>query len=158
MKKIPLTQGKFALVDDTYFDELNKYQWHAYQDPLSKIWYAKRTTPRTNGKQKTVRMHQQIMGRPLIDHINHNGLDNRRCNLRPCTVSQNKKNNHGYRTNTSGFTGVYLDKNVKTKHRWRAVIGYKGKHISCGYYDTPDEAFEAFKKKSKELYGEFYNG
>lgn len=158
MKKIPLTHGKFALVDDEDFNELNKYQWHAYQDPTSKIWYAKRTGPRINGRQRTIRMHSQILTHSLVDHINHDGLDNRRCNLRPCTVSQNKKNNNGYRSNTSGFKGVYLDKNVMTPHKWRVIIRVNNKNISLGYYDTPQEASRIFNEKSKELYGEFFHG
>jgi hypothetical protein len=158
MKTIPLTNNKTAIVDDQDYSELSNYKWHCYQDPLSKIWYAKRTTPRMNGKQKTIRMHQQIMGRPLIDHINHNGLDNRRCNLRICTTSQNMKNNQRKILNSSGFRGVYLDKNVKTSHKWRTIIRINNKNISLGYYDTPEKASEIFNIKSKEIYGEFFNG
>jgi hypothetical protein len=153
MKLIPLTNNNFAIVDDNDYNFLIKYKWHSYQDPLSKIWYAKRSF-----HGKTIRMHNQIMNAKNIDHKNHNGLDNRKDNLRKCTRSQNKKNNHGYKNNTSGFKGVYLDKNVTTQHKWRAIIRVNNKNISLGYYDTPEKASEIFNNKSKEIYGEFHNG
>ena len=96
MKKIPLSQGKFALVDDQDYDVLNQWRWYALKD--HRTFYACRKTPNPDGdspKQKMIQMaHAVLTGKESnhIDHINGNGLDNRRSNLRLCTPSQNGAN------------------------------------------------------------------
>jgi hypothetical protein len=87
-----------------------------------------------------------------IDHINHIRHDNRWINLRDATNSQNGANKVKHKNNTSGYKGVYWDKRYK---KWRAKIQYMEKSIHIGYYTTPQEAAEAYKKKAIELNGEF---
>ena len=95
-KIIELTQGKSCIVDDEDFEFLNKWKWQAWKSPYGTVWYALRSvkilgTRRSN----TIRMHRVIMGDPFgleIDHKNHDGLDNRRENLRICTKAQNQQN------------------------------------------------------------------
>jgi len=89
MRKIALTQGKFAVVDDIDFDNLSQFRWHAVR--IGQIWYAGRSA-KVNGCFKEWRMQWDIMGHILVDHKNGNGLDNRQENLRPCTKAQNIHN------------------------------------------------------------------
>lgn len=88
-----------------------------------------------------------------VDHINGNRLDNRKSNLRLCTNQENSMNKYENSNNTSGYKGVYFDKN---RNKWRASIQYNGKHISSTKrYDTPEDAYRWYIDKSNELFGEF---
>ena len=152
VKKIPLTQDKFALVDDADFDELNQYKWYA--SFTHGIWYVQRSEY-INGKQKNIKMHRQIMDFPSskdIDHINHDGLDNRRYNLRVCNHSKNMKNRYMQKNNTSGLIGVSWNKRIK---KWHAQIGNENKNIHIGYFENKEEANRAYNKKAIELFGEY---
>lgn len=153
MKKIELTQGKVALVDDEDYEYLNQWKWH-YDDH----GYAVRNSPRTNGKQKTILMHRIVVGATdsmEVDHINHNRLDNRGCNLRECTRSQNRMNILNYCNNTSGKKGVAWS---KSHNKWRAEIGFQGKKIRLGYYDDIEKANEAYNNATKKYFGDFACG
>lgn len=88
----------------------------------------------------------------FIDHINHIKDNNRWSNLRDATNSQNLANQVKPKTNTSGYKGVYWNKVHK---KWCAEIGYMKKKMHLGLYTTPQEAAEAYKKKSIELNGKF---
>jgi hypothetical protein len=88
----------------------------------------------------------------FIDHINHIKDDNRWTNLRDATNSQNQVNRLKLKNNTSGYKGVCWHKHHK---KWSAQIMYMNKNIHLGKYTTPQEAYEAYKKKAIELYGEF---
>ena len=89
MKKIKLTQGKFALVDDEDFERVSQYKWTAEKCSKSENYYARNRT--INAK-----MHRLIMGvcksKLVVDHVNHRTLDNRKENLRVCTQKQNLRN------------------------------------------------------------------
>jgi len=142
MKKIPITQGKFALVDDEDFDNLNQWQWH-----FTTGYAARRAWP----SNKIVLMHRELMQTPKgkdTDHINRNGLDNRKCNLRICTRSENNLNKDKQKSNTSGYKGVYWRGDQKL---WLARVGlvYAGKH------KNKIDAAKAYDSKAKELFGEF---
>jgi hypothetical protein len=89
MKRIKLTQGKYALVDDEDFESLNKYKWYFHQG------YAIRNTKMKFGKRTTIFMHRIITNCPKgkdVDHINMNGLNNQKYNMRVCKRSQNITN------------------------------------------------------------------
>jgi hypothetical protein len=91
-----------------------------------------------------------------IDHINHIKDDNRWANLRDATNSQNQANRVKHKNNTSGYTGVHW---CKRRKKWCARIRYMYSFVHIGYYTTPQEASEAYKKKAIELFGEFaYTG
>lgn len=100
MKQIRLSKGLYALVDDEYFDLLNQWSWYASNESRGTKWYAIR---RENGKK--IRMHRQIMewngydARPpyVIDHINHNSLDNRLENLEMITQTENMRRSPGWK-------------------------------------------------------------
>ena len=153
MKKIPLTQGKFALIDDEDFELLSQHKWFAAK--LGKTFYAARKIY-CKPKQTTRYMHRQIL-RPEkqkeVDHINHDGLDNRRCNLRVCTRSQNLQNQRFSRGGSSKYRGIYYS---RKKNKWRAQIGIKAhKKTYLGYFDDEKEAAKAYDVAAKELFGEF---
>lgn len=92
MRKIPLTQGKFALVDDADYEWLSKWKWHAHKDRNGKLWYAERSD--RNRTPRIVKMHREILRTRkslVVDHRNCNGLDNRRINIHNCTVKENNE-------------------------------------------------------------------
>ena len=89
-----------------------------------------------------------------VDHINHNGLDNRKENLRIVTHKQNKFNNPILSTNTSGVTGVSWS---KQKNKWRAYITIDNKQKSLGYYFNKEDAIKARKEAEEKYFGEFRN-
>ena len=104
------------------------------------------------GITKSVRFHQ-LIGCSHYDHINHDALDNRKENLRPCSQHQNTFNTRKKKNNTSGVTGVghYNGKG----ERWRARLMLNGKEINLGSYETFDEAVKARLEGEKTYYGEF---
>jgi len=154
MKKIPLTQGKYALVDDEEYKLLSKFKWHYGQ--YGNTGYAKRIIwDKENKKSKIVRMHHFIL--PLqkglmVDHINGNGIDNRKQNLRLVTKAQNMMNKKAPKNNTSGFKGVAWH---KQNNRWRAYLTVHGKQISLGLYDTKKEAAKAWNLAARAYFGEY---
>ena len=151
MKEIKLTQGKVALVGDDDYEQIGRNNWSADWDGYN--WYAVRNVG-TGPFGKTFPMHRQIMNNPPgmeVDHIDGNGLNNQRSNLRVCTHADNIKNCKVYRTNKSGFRGV-----SKHRHgRWQSEIQADGKGIYIGLYDSPIDAARAYNQKAIELHGEF---
>ena len=147
MKTIRLTKGKSAIVDDADYVGLMKNHW------CFSTGYAMRGTWRDH---KTHLMHRQIMGQPPqgmeIDHINGNRLDNRRCNLRFATRSQNIINKGCQPNNKLGVKGV--SKRASTG-RFYARIGAKGRKPYLGIFPTIEEAIAARQKAEHNLYGEF---
>ena len=154
MKQIPLTQGKFALVDDADYEYLSQWKWRYISG------YAVRWDDSRPGRERgLISMHREVMHAPdgmQVDHINGNGLDNRRENLRICTHAQNMQNTGKHASNTSGFKGVFLDKTCKSK-TWRAQIRIPGHRISLGSFTDPESAARAYDAKARELHGEFAN-
>lgn len=150
MKEIKLTKGKVALVDDDNYDWLAQYSWYA---SFSGHWYAV-TNVRLAGKKKKVYMHRMISGakdpKTEIDHIDGDGLNNTRTNLRQATRSENMRNRSNQRNNTSGWKGVY-----KGDKKFRAQIGIHRKSMHLGTFDTPEDAAAAYDRAARELHGVF---
>jgi hypothetical protein len=146
---IPLTRGKFAIVDAEDYPELSKHKWHATRDGRNS--YA---TRRNNGK--TTRMHRHIMNAPdhlVVDHIDRNGLNNTKANLRLCTHRQNHYNSKNDPKNKSSkYKGVAYKKNY---NRYTAQIKQYGKTQHLGTFKTEREAAKAYDKKAKILFKEF---
>lgn len=146
MKEIQLTQGYITLVDDEDYDWLNQWKWTVIKQGNS--GYAYRGI-RVDGKNKTVRMHRLIMDAPKgmdIDHIDGNGLNNQRSNLRIVTRRQNNQNRHDKRT--SIYPGVEW---YERDEKWRATIRYKGKKIRLGIFKSEINAFRAYYDAVLEL-------
>lgn len=154
MKEISLTQGKVALVSDFDYEQLSQFNWHYGR--YGKTGYAKRMSwDKSKKKGSIVRMHHSIL--PLkkglmIDHINGNGLDNRRENLRLVTKSQNMMN-AGARSNSGIFgPGVCMHRQIS---KWRAYIVVNKKQIHLGVFETGKEAREARIKGAREHFKQF---
>lgn len=155
MKRIPLTQNKFSLVDDSVFDELMAFKWHAHFD--GRNFYAERKKSIGGGKQKTIKMHSVIMNPKkgmIIDHIDGNGLNNQKENLRICTKSQNGINRGKQKNNKSGFKGVYLRKNIKSL-KFIAAARYHNKNIYLGTYDDAKKAAAVYDSFVRSKFGNF---
>ena len=156
MKRIKLTQGQFAIVDDDDYAYLSKFKWSAVKS-IKGRFYALRHGPRdSNGKRVCFIMHRIIAKTPkgvLTDHENHNTLDNRKNNLRLCNKSQNAANRSSLDShNTSGFRGVSW---LKSKNRFRVRITAQGKDIGLGYFKTAREGAGAYQKANKRMFGTF---
>jgi hypothetical protein len=153
MKKIKLTKSKFALVDNSDFEELNKYKWYCFK--YGNTYYAMRSSNRIKGKQTVIKMHRFLMN-PLkgqqIDHVDGNGLNNQRKNLRICNHSENQRNKKIYKSNISGFKGVSWNKNA---NKWQSFIRVDSKRIHLGYFKSKLSAFETYCKASVEFHGKF---
>ncbi|MBN2128091.1 MAG: HNH endonuclease [Sedimentisphaerales bacterium] len=148
IRYIPLTKGKVAIVDAADYEWLCRYKWQAL-DFGGRI-YASRAAP---GRGRLA-MHRAIMRPPkgmVVDHINGNGLDNRRCNLRICTVAQNCANRRPLRNRASSYKGVSIRYNGKAT----AQIGCRGGILWLGTFDNEIEAAKAYDRKAYELHGEF---
>jgi len=155
MKEIKLTLGQVALVDDEDFEYLNQFKWHANKS--NDTFYAGRSSSGKGGvKRKAIWMHRQLLGLedPSIkgDHIDHNGLNNQRHNLRVATHSQNVRNVKSNKNTSSKYKGVGKVKNCE---RWHAQIQCDKRKIHIGYFKDEIEAAKAYDKKAKELFGEF---
>lgn len=149
MKKIKLTQGLFALVDDEDFEYLNQWKWYAAK--MGNSVYALRRI-RENGIQTGQQMHCQIMGCKWIDHIDGNGLNCQKYNLRKCNQQQNNWNRKPLRVSTSIYKGVSFNKDSK---KWVAGIKKDGIDIHLGYHINEIEAAKIYDKKALEIFGEF---
>jgi len=151
VKELILTQGKVALVDAEDFERVSKYKWFYHFKKGQKTGYA---WADRNGK--TFLMHRIIMGltnpKILSDHINRNGLDNRKQNLRACSTSDNSKNCSIYSNNSSGFKGVNRS---SSKKQWVARIRSKGKSTFIGSFKTAVNAAKAYDVAALAIHGEF---
>lgn len=147
MGLIIATHGEEILIDDSWLEELLKYKWNV------NCGYAKAYI---DGGY--VKMHRLITNAPLgmlVDHINHNRLDNRLQNLRVCTHAENMGNRIRNKTSTSGYKGVILDKTMSRRKRWQAMMCVDGKPKRLGRFETREEAAEAYNRAALSRYGEF---
>ena len=149
MAIIKTKKGVEIIVDDSNYEWLSKFKWH-----ISSVGYARRNH-RVDGKQFTVLMHREIMNTPAgydTDHINGVKTDNRRCNLRVCTRSENQANRRAASNNKTRLKGVSKSSRVET---FRAEIKANGKHIYLGSFCTPEEAHKSYIAASLKYHGAF---
>lgn len=151
-RKIPLTRGLFAIVDPEDYRRLSRFRWHAHIG--TSTFYAVRHRP--GSCRKLIWMHRAILNVPahlLVDHINGNGLDNRKSNLRPATKSQNCRNKRLGRTNTSSkYRGVHWHSRAG---KWQASIRVNRKSIHLGYFHDELKAARAYDEASRKYHKNF---
>ena len=146
MRKIKLTQGKFALVDDEDYIYINQYRW---------CYNAHNNTAMSRIKSKLVDMHRVIMSTPKgmdTHHKNHNSLDNRKMNLQICTHAENIRHMVKHKSSSSRYKGVHWN---NFSQKWRARIVYNYRTIHLGRFLNEIDAAAAYNKAAVKYFGKF---
>lgn len=144
---VALTKGFVTMLDPSDAPALRGCDWHLL-DGGNRLYYARRCV----NPGKSFLLHREITGCPAglqVDHINGNGLDNRRRNLRVCTGSENQRNQRQIR-GRSRFKGVHRE-----RHRWAAAIRLDGKSRSLGVFAVESEAARAYDAAALKHFGDF---
>ncbi len=157
MKLIPLSKGQNAIVDDEDFEELSAFKWCAGFNRSDRTFRARRSITLSDGRIRAELMSRRLLGleygdKRQADHINHNALDNRRCNLRIATRSENQHNRVNQRNSVTGLKGVSWHKASK---KWRVQIGIDGVQLYLGCFSKQEDASAAYRNAAKDLHGEF---
>ena len=153
MKEIPLTKGQVARVDDEDFEYLSQFNWNAHEE--GKTCYAYRGIANGKKRRTNIKMHREIMKVTKgieVDHVDGDGLNNCRSNLRLCTHQQNHFNTSSRRNSSSKYKGVIWD---KSRGKWQAKIKHGGKTVHLGRFASEDTAATAYNRAAMEFYGEF---
>lgn len=147
-RELPLTQGAVALVDEPDFEWLSGYRWHS-----NGSYAYRKVGPRA--ARHTIAMHRLIAGASdglEVDHVNGDGLDNRRHNLRLCRHTENVRNSRRRADNTSGFKGVSQRADTG---KWTAYVNCGGVRAHLGCFANRADAARAYDAAARDLHGEF---
>jgi hypothetical protein len=153
--------GKYLAIIDSVDAELAELNWSVRIAPNTH--YATRFIYKDGTYKRTELLHREVLSRKLerdllptedVDHIDGDGLNNRRNNLRVATSAQNGRNRGAQRNNTSGYKGVGWD---KSRQKWTAQIKVNGKQKHLGRFDTPEAAHKAYCEAADRLHGKFAN-
>lgn len=154
MIEIPLSKGYVAIVDDDCPDAILEKKWHVLVKRSGKV-YAIRNQATPDGGRCTEYLHRAIMSPAVgfvVDHIDGDGLNNQRSNLRVCSNTENVRNSKMHRRNTSGFKGVSWNKD---RGGWDARIMVAGKQVSLGCFTHKSEAAEAYDHACVRMHGQY---
>lgn len=149
---ISLSKGLFAICDEADYEELRWHSWHAVVGSNGHLCAVTNLGRQRRGKIRPVKMHTMLTGWAEVDHVNRNSLDNRRFNLRQCTVGQNCANRGLPSNNNSGYKGVSFH---KRKESYCAYVNCGGVRVNLGYFGTAKEAAHVYDYAALILFGEF---
>lgn len=156
MKEIVINSERFGkhivMIDDEDYELISKYTWSLLPSKNGQTYYAK--TNLFNSKPASLQIHTLILKSYglHVDHIDRNGLNNQKENLRICTRSQNMMNKIKIKPATSKYKGVcWYDKYKK----WNARIGVNNRRFCLGYFDTQEDAALAYNIAAKKFHREF---
>lgn len=150
---IDLRNGHYALIDSDDAPLIDKWCWKPIFPSKNKNWYACRNHRVSREKQICMFMHAFLLpGDQKRDHINGNGWDNRRANLRFASNSQNAINSRIRSDNTSGFKGVHWD---SQRGKWAARLYADGRQIDFGRFSSIEQAVAAYKSGAEKFHGVF---
>lgn len=149
--------GYAVLIDDEDWEKVKQFKWTLDKQYKRENLCYVTTSPYIKGKKETIKMHRVIMGCTkgdglIVDHINHNTLDNRKENLRVCKTGQNNMNQRVAKNSTTGYKGVWYRQDT---NMYRAMVRTQGTRYNCGQYSTPEEAAQAYDKMAIYLFKEF---
>jgi hypothetical protein len=157
MREIPLhgakAAGRHALVDEADFALVSQYRWRVFERlkegrrpngpyAVTSLWQ--------HGRQSGLSMHALITGWPLVDHLNHDGLDNQRANLRPATDAENRRNSRPAIGSSSRYKGVTWHKGVR---KWQAAIMVGAKSHYLGCFASETDAALAYNAAALQFFG-----
>lgn len=154
LRVVVLTQNQLAVVDAADIAMVSKHRWFAHKNKNSRTYYA-HTNTRVAGKMTCLRMHRLVCGATgseEVDHLDGNGLNNTRINLRVASHAENTRNRKRPVSSKSPYKGVSCIRGV-----WRARIWVNGKNKTLGVFATPEEASLAYFKAAKHFFGDFAN-
>lgn len=156
-RELRITRGNgsehVVLYDLEDADVVESHSWYIKPKVTPGLFYACTELPKLNGQRgKKVLMHVLLSGHPGVDHINRNGLDNRRSNLRPATSSQNAANRPPQRGGSSQYKGVGWN---KAAGKWKSKIRVDYRYIHIGYFDDELSAAKAYDARARAAFGEF---
>ncbi len=147
---MPLTRGFVGLADPSDITAVSDHVWHANFPKHARSAYVC-----TNVSKRPMSLHRMLISAApgeIVDHINGNGCDNRRANLRLCTHAENMRNRKKSRGGNSKHKGIYYEPN---KQLWRAEIKFQGKKIRLGRYKSADDAALAYRAAAQRYHGNF---
>jgi hypothetical protein len=150
--RIPLTQGRFALIDEDDLSLVEGFKWLAAKS--GRTDYAVRFIKRED-KVVRIAMHRVIMDASPgieVDHVNGDGFDNRRVNLRLATHQENSRNRHKTKGCRSQYKGVRW---ANSENKWRAIIKIDGHYKHLGYFREEVDAARRYDAVAREVFGDF---
>lgn len=148
------------LVDDEDYEYINQWKWHAYKNPSSNIIYARRNVNknRKNPKNQSFYLHRQLLKltslKDIVDHVDHNGLNNQKYNLRIGTHKDNMQNINSHKDSSSKYIGVFWD---KSRNKWAAGFSLNGVPKRIGRFNSEEDAAKARDEIVKKYYGKNVN-
>lgn len=152
MKELKLSRGYVALVDDEDFEWVSQWKWSALEQPNGRVYAVRGAC--VNGVRFALKLHRALLSLFWkwvdVDHVNHDGLDNRRSNLRVVTRTKNAQNQRPQEGCSSVFKGVSLHKRNK---KWQALIRVNRKLIYIGYFTSELDAARAYDAAARRFFG-----